>query len=170
MVEAGDFKMMIEAGDRVEKGGRQGTVKSADSVQANVAWDDGGESYVAPAQVGLTALPPLAEGTRVKHKWTNTVGQLVYTPRRGDTLGTVKWRSGHVSNILLDVLAPTSPQEPQENKRTVNEALAELDAERSEWKRKEREASYKVEALTDQIKFLTNAKRYPELARSIEKW
>lgn len=157
-------------GDRIAFRDRQGTVKSADAVQVHVAWDTGKESYLVSYQEGLTLLPPLPAWTPVKRKGTIHVGKVINTPSRGDTHVGVLWNSGHSSTVKLETIAPTTPQEPQDGRRTVDDALAELDAELREWQRKEREASYKVKALTDQIKFLSTAQNYPELARSIEKW
>ena len=158
------------AGDRVEKDGQQGTVKGVDLVQVNVAWDDDKESYVPATSTDLTLLPPLAGGTQVKHKWTNSRGEMVRTPRRGDTHATVQWKSGLVSNILMDVLAPLQPQKPVENKRTVDDALAEIRTEIAKWRTVGDEAEEKIRVLTEQATVLLNAKRHATLVQSIEKW
>lgn len=158
------------AGDRVEKDGRQGTVTVVDLVQVNVAWDDDKEPYVPATSTGLTLLPPLAGGTQVKHKWTSGRGEMARTPRRGETHATVQWKSGLVSNILMDALAPVQPQEPVENKRTVDDALAEIKTEIDKWAKVGAEAEEKVRVLTEQATVLLNAKRHATLVESIEKW
>lgn len=158
------------AGDRVERDGRQGTVKVVDLVQVNVAWDDDKESYVPTTSMGLILLPPLAGGTQVKHKWTNSRGEMVRTPCRGDTHATVQWKSGLVSNILMDVLAPVQPQKTQEDGRTVDDALAEIKTEIDKWAKVGAEAEEKVRVLTEQATVLLNAKRHAALVQSIEKW
>lgn len=156
------------AGDRIALDNRQGTIKSVQYDQAHVAWDDTTESYTFACNPNLTPLPPLPAGAMVKHKWSvGLVGRMAQTPTRGKVYGAVTWNNGLMVNVKLETLAPLHPQE---TKRTVDSALAEIRTEIAKWRTVEQEAEEKVRLLTEQATVLLDAKRHSELVQSIEKW
>lgn len=160
------------AGDRVERGGRQGTVKAVEFGQAHIAWDNHNETYVSLADVsGFKRLPSLPAGTEVKHKYTvGSGGWTVRTPTRGDTHVLVQWNTGLTFAVKLELLAPVQPQKTQEDERTVDDALADIRTEIAKWRTVGDEAEEKIRVLTEQATVLLDAKRHSALVQSIEKW